>query len=140
MKTVARILVATDFSDDSGTALAWGEELARRFEAEIVLLHVEEPLDRTPGYALDGERHRVAEDELSRLVDRLAERGFRARGLLRNGSPFEQIVQTANTEPADMIVLGTHGRTGLSHLLMGSVAERVVRSAHCPVLTVRYAG
>jgi nucleotide-binding universal stress UspA family protein len=140
MKSVARILVATDFSDDSSNALAWGEELARRFEAELVVLHVEEPLDRIPGHELGGERHRVAEDELSRLVGRLAERGFRARGVLRTGSPFEQIVHTATTEPADMIVLGTHGRTGLSHLLMGSVAERVVRSAHCPVLTVRYAG
>lgn len=138
METVARILVATDFSDESAHALAWGKELARRFGAEIVVLHVEEALAGAPSSDLVVERHRAAEQALERLVAQLRECGFAARGVLRAGTAFEEIVDAAHAEPVGLVVLGTHGRSGLAHLLMGSVAERVVRHAHCPVLTVRH--
>ena len=138
METVGRLLVATDFSDDSARALVWGKELARRFGAEIVVLHVEELLAGAPSSDLAVERHRAAEQGLERLVAQLREGGFAARGVLRAGTAFEDIVDVALAEPVDLIVLGTHGRSGLFHLLMGSVAERVVRHAHCPVLTVRH--
>jgi nucleotide-binding universal stress UspA family protein len=69
---------------------------------------------------------------------RLRDGGLKSRGLLKVGAPFLEIINAAHGEGADLIVLGTHGRTGLAHVLMGSVAERVVRKAHCPVLTIRH--
>jgi universal stress protein A len=68
----------------------------------------------------------------------LRESGVKARGLMRVGAPFLEIINAAQGEAADLIVMGTHGRTGLAHVLMGSVAERVVNKAPCPVLTVRH--
>lgn len=136
MPALARLLVATDFSEHAARALGWGEEVARRFGAEIVVIHVEEPLAVVPSADLAVERRRGAEKELARLVAHLHGQGFAARSRLSAGMPFEEIVQAARSEQADLIVLGTHGRTGLAHLLMGSVAERVARSASCPVLTV----
>jgi universal stress protein A len=137
MPTVTRILVATDFSLDSARAIAWGEELARHFAAEIVVLHVEEALSMVPGSDLFEVRRRGSEAELARMVAQLRGHGITARGLLRSGAAFDEIVEAARKEHTQVIVMGTHGRTGLSHLLMGSVAERVVRHAPCPVLTVR---
>jgi nucleotide-binding universal stress UspA family protein len=75
---------------------------------------------------------------LSLHTNRLRDGGLKARSLLRVGSPFVEIVRTAQSERADLIVVGTHGRTGLAHVLMGSVAERVVQKAPCPVLTIRH--
>jgi nucleotide-binding universal stress UspA family protein len=150
--TINKILAATDFSDDSQNAIAYAEEVARKFSAEIVVLHVDQPLapvmvspDLGPA-ALDmGAMSRIAEEqrllaqrELDKLVNRLREAGFKARSLLRVGAPFLEIIHAAQSENADLIVLGTHGRTGLAHVLLGSVAERVVQKSPCPVLTVRH--
>jgi universal stress protein A len=148
--TFSKILVATDFSDDSTYAMSYAIELAQRFSAEIVAMHVDQPLapvmvsELNPGLDV-GAMNRIAEEqrllalrELDKVSDRLRERGLKSRGLLRVGAPFLEIVTTAQNEGADLIVLGTHGRSGLAHVLMGSVAERVVRKAHCPVLTVRH--
>jgi nucleotide-binding universal stress UspA family protein len=145
-----KILVATDFSDDSNHALAFAEELARRFSAEMLLMHVDQPLapvmvsELSPGLDI-GAMSRIAEEqrllalrELDMLTARLRDSGLKARGLLKVGAPFLEIVHAAYVEGADLIVLGTHGRTGLAHVLLGSVAERVVRKAHCPVLTIRH--
>ncbi len=151
MPTFAKIVAATDFSEDSNLALSFAEELARKFSAEIIVLHVDQPLApvmMTPelGPAMDvgamsriGEEQRLlAQRELDKIVGRLRDGGLKVRSLLRVGSPFLEILHTAQGEGADLIVLGTHGRTGLAHVLMGSVAERVVQKAPCPVLTIRH--
>jgi universal stress protein A len=136
--SLRRILAATDFSAGAGRALAYAETVARRLGAELVLVHVSEALAVVPGSDL-AERQRIAaREQLDAQVDELAGRGLAARAVLRAGLPFDEIVAAADAEGADLIVMGTHGRSGLSHLLMGSVAERVVRQASCPVLTVPY--
>jgi nucleotide-binding universal stress UspA family protein len=148
--TFTKILAATDFSDDSNHALDYAEELARRFSAEILVMHVDQPLapvmvsELSPGLDV-GAMNRIAEEqrllalrELDRTTARLRDAGLKSRSLLKVGAPFLEIIGAAHSEGADLIVLGTHGRTGLAHVLMGSVAERVVRKAHCPVLTIRH--
>jgi nucleotide-binding universal stress UspA family protein len=130
---IQRLLVPTDFSVCSMRALRYAEELARRFGAEIVLVHVDESL--VARSELAGLREAVAGEELERLVALLEKRGVPARAVVRSGGAAEEIAEEA--ESADLVVMGTHGRTGLAHVLMGSVAERVVRHARCPVLTVR---
>ncbi len=132
---IARILIPTDFSPCSLHALRYAEELARRFGAELTLLHVGDALSDSdlPGAGeLSGRR------EIDRALDLLRERDYRVRGVLRRGNPADEIVQAVAAERADLIVMGTHGRTGLKHVFMGSVAEEVVRKALCPVLTVRH--
>jgi nucleotide-binding universal stress UspA family protein len=149
--TFKKILIATDFSDDSVRALEYAEEMARKFGAEVVLLHVDQPLAPvmlTPefGPAVDmGAMSQIAEEqrllaqrELDKIVGRLRDGGLKARSLLRVGAPFLEIIHAAQTENADLIVMGTHGRTGLTHVLLGSVAERVVQKAPCAVLTIRH--
>jgi nucleotide-binding universal stress UspA family protein len=146
-----KLLVATDFSEDSQRALGYAEELARRFGSEIILLHVDQPLApvmASPelGPALDmGAMSRIAEEqrllaqrELDKTVTRLRDGGLKARSLLKVGSPFIEIITAAQSEGADLIVMGTHGRAGLAHVLLGSVAERVVQKSPCPVLTIRH--
>jgi universal stress protein A len=135
-KQIARVLVPTDFSVCSMWALRYAEEMARRFGAEIVLVHVDQSL--VPASQLAETQHAAAREELDGLVAFLHERGMPAHSVLRSGGPAEEIVATAEVEHADLIVMGTHGRSGLTHVLMGSVAESVVRRSSCPVLTVRH--
>lgn len=151
MPTFSKIVAATDFSEDSSLALTYAQELALKFSAEVVLLHVDQPLAPVMvspdlGPAMDvGAMSRIAEEqrliaqrELDKIVQRLRDDGIKAKSLLKVGSPFLEILRASQTENADLIVLGTHGRTGLAHVLMGSVAERVVQKAAVPVLTIRH--
>jgi nucleotide-binding universal stress UspA family protein len=146
-----KIVAATDFSEDSTLALGYAEEMARRFGAELLILHVDQalpPVMVSPeiGPVMDvGAMTRIAEEqrmmaqrELDKIVNRLRESGLKARSTLKVGSPFLEIIHAAQSDAADLIVMGTHGRTGIAHVLMGSVAERVVQKAHCPVLTIRH--
>jgi len=142
---IKRVLVPTDFSPGADGALRWGMVLAEKFGAELVFLHV---LDLSLG-ALAGLPSDVAAipavDELARLVRaeatdgmaKLASRYPQARTLILEGSPRGMILQVAGEESASLIVMGTHGRSGLSHVVFGSVAEHVVRHSRAPVLTVR---
>ncbi|HET9361292.1 MAG TPA: universal stress protein [Vicinamibacterales bacterium] len=142
-----RILVPTDFSPASEAALAAAMELADRFGASIHLLHVLEDPYSTSAYATEvygflppGLREtwqENAEKRLDALLPR--ERGTRSAGscAVVFGSPARAIVDHAHGAGIDLIVMGTHGRSGVAHLLLGSVAERVVRTATCPVMTVR---
>jgi nucleotide-binding universal stress UspA family protein len=142
-----RILVPTDFSNYSLQALEDAIELAKPFKASIVLLHASDPIYfATPGtlYAPSGnvlmlmrEWRRIARTQLAVLARDLEKRGVRLRPVFAIGAPHRTIVETAKKIGADLIVMSTHGRGGISHLVMGSVAEKVVRSAPCPVLTVR---
>lgn len=134
LRPLERILAATDFSLCSLAALEYAEELARRFGVPLLLLHA------TGAPSMPAEVHQrsgeAAEQALTRSVERLREHGLTVRGLTRPGAPADEIVRTAQVERASLIVMGTHGRTGVTRVLMGSVAERVVREAPCPVLTV----
>jgi nucleotide-binding universal stress UspA family protein len=139
-----RIVCATDFSERAAAAERQAVQLAKALGAEIVLAHVasEAPLWREGFYTPDvravfeGQRQWAA-DSLAARAEALTAEGVVARGVVRVGLPWEEIVRLGAEEHADMIVMGTQGRTGLDRLLLGSVAERVIRRAPCPVLTVR---
>jgi nucleotide-binding universal stress UspA family protein len=142
-----KILHPTDFSECAAKAQAMAVDLAGKLSGEIVLLQV---LVETPLYGesvlnmakvrsiYDAQR-KWAEEALEARADDLRRRGLKASWRAQVGVPFEEIVKIAQEERADMIVMGTHGRSGLNRALLGSVAERVVRLAPCPVLTVRQA-
>ena len=150
MPEISKILLATDFSDDSINARHFAEELARKFSSEVIVLHVDQPMAPVMvselGPAFDvGAMNQIAEEqrlaaqrEIDRIVTQLRDAQIKARSLLRVGAPFVEIIHAAQTENVDLIVVGTHGRTGLAHVLLGSVAERVVQKAGCAVLTVRH--
>jgi len=140
-----KILVPTDFSECAAAAQATAVDLARKLGGDIVLLHV---LVETPLYGegfLSGPRvqsvydaqRKWAESALDVRIAELHGQGIKASRRATVGVPFDEIVNVAGEEHAEMIVIGTHGRSGLSRVLLGSVAERVVRLAPCPVLTVR---
>jgi len=141
---VKRIVCATDFSDAAEAAIVHAQGLAAALGAEILLLHVasEAPLWSETVYTpavrrvFEGQRAWAAA-ALDSWVVALAGAGVPARARVEVGVAWEQILRVARDEAADLIVIGTHGRTGLNRLLLGSVAERVVREARCPVLTVR---
>ena len=145
--TIKRILVPVDFSAPSLAALAYAVTFAKPFKARLSVLFVVEPVySAVPGLAdgataamadLFDQQRRSARAQLVRLEQRYAKRGIKLRALLQTGAAHRAIVDAAKQTKADMIIMATHGRTGLSHFLMGSVAERVVRSATCPVLTLR---
>ena len=136
--SIDRILVATDFSRCSLAALEYAEELARRLGAELLLMHA------TGAPSMPAEVSPRGHDDAARVlaesVERLRNEGVRARALVRPGAAAEEIRRTADAERASLIVVGTHGRSGIARVLMGSVAELVVRTANCPVLTVGPAG
>jgi universal stress protein A len=144
---VARILVATDFSETSALALDYARAMAGRFRASIHLLHVldEPPTLPTLGsdmFAADvtafcATRHERARQHLQRLLTVEEGARFAATGAVRTGRAADTICDVAIERGADLIVMGTHGRSGVAHLLLGSVAEKVVRLAPCAVLTVR---
>jgi universal stress protein A len=142
---IRKILVPTDFSDDAARALQRATDLARTFGAELHLLHAFQMLmtiGPTGPIALPQEYfdqiRREAQAQLDRLREKAAAEGVsRVSTLLSHDSPAAAIVDTAAQIGADLIVMGTRGRTGMKHVLLGSVAERVVRLAPCDVLTVK---
>ncbi len=144
---ISRILVPLDFSAYSDTALRYATTLASRLGASLDLLNVVEspvPLGSWTGEIYVPNMPELHENLVAEAQDRLdACRGTAlaesvpASATVRIGHPAATIVEYANEQRSDLIVLGTHGRTGLAHLLMGSVAEKVLRLAPCPVLTVR---
>lgn len=144
MLLVNRILCAVDFSEPSARALQYAVALAERLGAEVEVVHA----FQLPTYAVaDGAVEfppYLQEDLAKRLQERLeqfvkdtAGTASKARYHLAEGVPYLEVVKAAKDHQADLIVIGTHGRTGLSHMLLGSVAERVVRTAEVPVLTIR---
>jgi len=141
-----RILHATDFSKASARALNEAVKQAKQNRAELLIVHVIEPTPYVAGEEFGGEQiyikledmnKRDAEASMAKLIQRLKKSKVKAQGLILKGSAHDQIVKAAKSKKADMIVIGTHGRTGLSKLFMGSVAGKVVSLATCPVVTVR---
>jgi universal stress protein A len=146
MIKITNVLVATDFSDTSEAALKYGREFARTFSARLHVLHVVENTILWVGpeaagfdYArLQGDLEASARERLNGVVTVEDREQLNAVGAVRLGtSPALEIARYAKAESIDVIVMGTHGRGVMGHLLMGSVAEKVVRIAPCPVLTVR---
>ncbi len=142
-----KILVPVDFSEASEVALRYGKAFAEAFGAQLHVMHVfEEPVVpawTTEGYipALQSVREELEKRARQKLEETLSddERGkFDAQLVLKTGTPFVEIVRYARENDIDLIVIGTHGRGPIAHILLGSVADRVVRKAPCPVLTVRH--
>jgi len=143
---ITRILVPTDFSEPSDAALAYAKALAAQFGASLHLIHVvEDPvvtgvfgtetyIPDSPGFSA-GLRSEAEQHLATRLTPAEREK-FNATTELLNGVSAPTIIEAARDRAIDLIVMGTHGRTGVAHALMGSVTERVVRTAHCPVLTM----
>ena len=141
---IKKILVPIDFSAISKDALPWAVFLAAQFKAELVLLHVEEkfPIDYLLGRELMSHTMvpliKQAGADLERLAESLRKTTeTNISVVVRDGKPFQEICHAAETLGADLMVLTTHGHTGLKHVWLGSTAERVVRHAKCPVLVVR---
>jgi universal stress protein A len=146
MKPIRNILVATDFSPASGPAFRRALELASANAAALWITHVVvPPVPLSPnGFVLprmydemDAAIRADAVKHLRSLLTRARKAGVRGRTLLLRGAPHEALTRAARGKRADLMVVGTHGRTGMARLFVGSVASRVVASAPCPVLTVR---
>jgi nucleotide-binding universal stress UspA family protein len=144
-----RILVPTDLSEFSKHAMRYGCEFANRFDAELHLLNIVQDVVAMvpePGMAFPApgeylqELQQASTKALAELPDPTWLRGVNVVRHVRIGTPFLEIVRYAKETGIDLIVIGTHGRSGLAHVLLGSTAEKVVRKAHCPVLTVRPEG
>jgi nucleotide-binding universal stress UspA family protein len=150
MVAIKNILMATDFSDNSKWALTYALSFAKQYQAKLYLLHV----IQQPTYPLGmyAEISFDAMDKFSRNISEATEKemaklrekelqGFENyECLVIYGTPFLEILRTAKDKGVDLIIVGTHGRTGLDHVLFGSTAEKVVRRAPCPVLSVRLPG
>jgi nucleotide-binding universal stress UspA family protein len=142
-----KILHPTDFSDCAEKAQALAVDLVGKLGGEIIFLQVlietplygEGVLDTAQVQRVYDAQRKWSEEALEARAAELRQRGIKASWRLQAGVPFEMIVKIAEEERADMIVIGTHGRSGLNRVLLGSVAERVIRLAPCPVLTVRQA-
>ncbi len=144
MALFAKLLVPTDFSACSNAALDLAIELARSLAAPVRLLHVYhaptlvfDPYGIQPAEPFLLELPAAARERLGRDLDRLSAAGLEASAELREGAPVEQILAEVREQGVDLVIMGTHGHTGLEHVLLGSVAERTVREAPCAVLTVR---
>ncbi len=146
MIAIRHILVATDFGEAADAALTYGRELAGRFDATLHVLHVAENVYIT---AFGAETYAAIAPDLQREIEesahtRLLELVADANGpktvpvVMTSSAPAYAIIDYAREHEVDLIIMGTHGRGAFQHLLMGSVAERVVRLAPCPVLTVRH--
>jgi nucleotide-binding universal stress UspA family protein len=142
-----RILVPTDFSKHSENALSYAAAFAEKFSAELYLLHVVQNLALfipdaitvAPPIAPPVEQFlTAARAALDRVVQERNLKQLTIRPEVREGTPFYEIIRFAQENDIDLIVMGTHGHSGLAHVLLGSTAEKVVRKAPCPVLTVRH--
>jgi nucleotide-binding universal stress UspA family protein len=141
-----RILHPSDFSSASGAAFKKAVEMAKAGRGELMLVHVVSPVAPVAGEGyispkmyeeIAASSRAWAQKQLDKLVAKAKTSGVRAKGSVLEGSAHEQVVRFARSRHADLIVMGTHGRSGLAKLFLGSVAGRVVAAAPCPVLTVR---
>jgi len=147
---IKQILAPTDFSEHSSRALGDAADLARQFGAKLFLLHVvpDESLEKlsdahVPRYPVDRVCEDLSQEVREQFVSHVTpetRKILETEILVLPGVPFLEILRVARVKAVDLIVMATHGRTGLSHALMGSVTEKVVRKAPCPVLSIRPIG
>ena len=146
--SLKRILVPIDFSEYSKNALQYAITLARQFSSEVILVYVVEPIvyPADLGFGqmtmpnIEPELAQRGKAGLDQLVKDSVTGEISARTVVRTGRPFVEILTTAKDEHIDLIVIATHGHSGVEHLIFGSTAEKVVKRARCPVLMVRPAG
>jgi universal stress protein A len=142
--TISRILVPTDFSADGDAAVRYALDLARMCHAQVHLLHVVDDPLAAGMWSSEVYTYQIAELQINlvreaevRLAQAIPSGAANVSSEVRTGSPWRKIIEVAAERSSDLIVMGTHGRTGVAHIVMGSVAERVLRRAPCPVLTLR---
>ncbi len=146
MLSIRRILFPTDFSEPAEYAWSYALTFAQEFGAEVHLVHVVAPPPRlTEAYAVNFDPERMVQSltaeanaSMNQQVEAAKSRGLIFQHEVRVGVDFREIIDYALKHDIDLIVMATHGRTGLAHVLLGSVAEKVVRKAPCPVLTVKH--
>ena len=142
---IKKVLVPIDFSDYSKSSLRYAVNFAKKFNAEIYLIYVVEPVIYPPDFSMgqiaipsvNAEWDQRAREELKNLAKTEIPEGVKVKTILKNGKPFVEIIDTASEENIDLIIIATHGHSGVEHILFGSTAEKVVRKAPCPVLTLR---
>lgn len=142
---IKKILVPIDFSDYSKSALKYAKEFSKYFGAEIILIYVVEPMVYPPDFSMgqiaiptiDIELDKRAKEELEKLAKNEIHSDTKFQIVIKTGKPFVEIIQTASEMDIDLIIIATHGHSGVEHILFGSTAEKVVRKAPCPVLTLR---
>jgi len=142
---IQKVLVPIDFSDYSKNSLRYAVNFAKQFNAEIYLIYVVEPVIYPPDFSMgqiaipsvNAEWDERAREELQNLAKTEIPEGVNVKTILKNGKPFLEIIDTASEENVDLIIIATHGHSGVEHILFGSTAEKVVRKAPCPVLTLR---
>ncbi|BBO66113.1 universal stress protein [Desulfosarcina alkanivorans] len=151
MKNITRILCPVDFSEPSHAALKFAVELAEHFSAKPILFHAITEIDLTPSPSHTLTQHIMdqipqimqqmkenAQRAIQELIDSLIEDRVQSLKLVEIGNPPTSIVNVAKDVKADLIIMATHGRSGVKGLFFGSVAEKVVRTADCPVLTIKH--
>ncbi len=143
MNELKKILIPIDFSDYSLNALEYAKLFAEKFNAEIILLNVVEPVvftaDLTMGQvipSIESELYQKSEEKVKEIVDSLRDK-FNVRGVVKIGRPHVEIIEFAKDEKVDLIIIGSHGHTGVEQFLFGSTAEKVIRKASCPVLIIK---
>ncbi len=145
---IKTILFPTDFSQGARAAMDHAISLAKDYQAKLILLYVIQDISIAEWYIpsslsaadLVEDMQKSAWNEMDKWGAEVSQRVKDVEKLVVRGVPFVEIIRTAKERQADMIVIGTHGRTGIDHMLFGSTAEKVVRKAACPVLTVRIPG
>jgi len=141
---IKNILVPIDFSDYSKNALKYAVEFAKTFTAKLYLIYVVEPMIYPADFSMgqiaipstDIDIQSRAEEEFKKLTNEI-DKSLQVETIIKTGKPFVEINETALEKDIDLIIIATHGHTGVEHLLFGSTAEKVVRKAPCPVLTLR---
>ena len=141
---IQHILIPTDFSEYADYALDYALELTQKLQARLTLLHVLYLSPLTVGEVPPSVFNQILQDmqnwaqqQMQETLERVKQTGIYSESAIVEGAPFQMIINTAKDKGVDLIVMGTHGRTGLTHVLIGSVAEKVVRLAPCPVLVTR---
>lgn len=147
MKDFKTILFAVDFSQSSDYAFQFALSLAKKYDARLLIIHViNEPVDLR-GFYVPHISFEKLEQEIEEGAKKMMEKFCRAQikdysnyeSFIVPGIPYDEIIKKAQEQSADLILMGTHGRTGLDHVLFGSTAEKVVRKSPIPVMTVRFA-
>lgn len=143
--TIKKVLVPIDFSDYSKSALKYAVNFAKSFKAEIILIYVVEPIIYPPDFSMgqiamptiNTDWDNRAKEELDKLAKNEITNNGKVKTIIKTGKPFAEIIEAAKEEDIDLIIISTHGHSGVEYILFGSTAEKVVRKAPCPVLTLR---
>ena len=143
--SIKKVLVPIDFSDYSKSALKYAVNFAKSFGADMTLIYVVEPIIYPPDFSMgqiaiptiSTEWDDRAREELEKLAKSEIPAEVKVKTIIKTGKPFVEIIETAAEEDIDIIIIATHGHSAVEHILFGSTAEKVVRKAPCPVLTLR---